>query len=114
MIKHKTIIKFNNNYNRQAYKIGTRITTAQVPHRVGYWDEKSNMMFYDQYLSGDAWLWLVNKVKANLNMSPKDAGQYVNNIYKTKLKHTHPDYFSYLNQLSHTCGKLFSVVPAVK
>ena len=116
-MRTKTTIEFNNNYNRLSYKIGTRITKAQVPHRVGYLDRKTNIMFYDQQMDYDAWIWLVNKVRDKRQCSPQDAARYVNTIYQTKLKMS-KDTSSALNKyivlLRDTCGKWFSVVPSLQ
>lgn len=116
-MKTKTTIKFKNNYNRTAYSIGTRITTAQVPHRVGYKDDKTGIMFYQQPLDYDAWVWLVNRVRDKRNISPQDAARYVNSIYQSKLK-TEKTSYSNLNDfillLRNTCGKWFSVVPTMQ
>lgn len=110
-------IEGQNFYNRQSYKIGTRITTAQVAHRVGYYDKKSKCMFYDQELNYDAWIWLVNVVREKFNYSPQDASRYVNNIYQTKLRGQEGSKFGYLNKyiviLRDTCGKWFSVIPSM-
>ena len=104
-------VKFKNNYNRRAYKIGSRITSAQVAHRIGFYDERTNILFYDQKLDQDAWLWLVNKVKNSLDLSPANAALYVNKIYKVKLKRK-DNYLKFISNLRNTCGKLFSVVPS--
>jgi hypothetical protein len=119
-LKTKTVItvaKFNNNYNRQAYKIGTRITRGQVGHKVGYLDPKTNMMFHSTIYDYDAWIWLVNKTKDILGLSPQNAAKYVNSIYQSKLK-TGKEDFSHLNKyilmLRDTCGKWFSVVPTMQ
>lgn len=120
MIKTKRQIVVENNklqYNRQSYHIGTRVSHAQIAHRLGYLDKKTNIMFHDQWLDYDAWIWLVNKVREKLDLSPQNAARYVNSIYQTKLKGKDGSRFGYLAQyvllLRDTCGKWFSVVPSM-
>lgn len=118
MLKNKRTINIEgqNLYNRNSYTVGTRISRAQVAHRVGYFDKKTKFLYNDQWLDYDAWIWIVNQVRERLDLSPKDAARYVNGIYQTKLG-TEGNKFSYLAQyiliLRNTCGKWFSVVPSM-
>jgi hypothetical protein len=117
MKKHRRVIivsdtiPLKNNYNRSAYNVGTRITRAQVAHRIGYLDLKTNTLFYDQKLDQDSWLWLVNRMQRVLDISPAEASTYVNKIYKTKLK-SKTNLLEFTLNLKNTCGKLFSVAPS--
>lgn len=118
MVRTKTIINIDNHqYNRQAYKLGTRITTAQIPHRIGYLDKNTNILFRQDNLNYDNWIQLVNKVKDKRKCSPKDAARYVNTIYQNKLK-TEQENYSSLNSfiilLRDICGKWFNITPILK
>jgi len=95
-------------YERRSYNIGTRITKVQVAFRIGYLDPKTNILFRDVKLSKDAWLFLSNLIKKKLNISLKEAGIYLNKIYKYKLKQTvnYAENLSLLTSQTMKDGKL--------
>lgn len=117
MVQRKKTINLDKNNTKTAYTIGTRITRAHFANRIGFYDRKTNIMFYEQDLTYDTWIWLVNKVKDKLKLTPQNAAKYVNYIYQSKLK-VKDNKLSNLNEfiiaLRDTCGKWFTIVPKMK
>lgn len=100
----------NKTYNKKSYDIGRRITSAHIAKRVGYFDQRTNLMFKNEILSYSDWLELVISVKTKTAKSFAQAANYVNQLYSVKLK-IHKVYSDHVSRLKDNCGKLFSVAP---
>lgn len=110
-MKNEETIVFNNNYNRRSYIIGTRITRAHIPRRIGYLDRKTKIFIPNINLEYLEWVKLVNETRVKLKTSTKNAANYINNLLNVKLKQKN-NYQYHFELLKNNCGKLFSVVPS--
>jgi hypothetical protein len=117
VVNTKRTVDVVNNYNKSSYKIGTRITRAHIARRVGYYDKKTGIMFYERVNNYDTWICSVNQVRKELNCSPQEAAKYVNSLYQGKMKVkgvTLARLNAFIMNLRNICGKWFSVVPTMQ
>jgi hypothetical protein len=117
VVNTKRTVDVVNNYNKSSYKIGTRITRAHIANRVGYYDKKTGIMFYERVNNYDTWICSVHQVRKELNCSPQEAAKYVNSLYQGKMKVkgvTLARLNAFIMNLRNICGEWFSVVPTMQ